>query len=98
MAKKVVGREGREVAKATVAGKDGKGLPKSRPSKKLSEGKHALICWVGVELENGSTSDIYKLLRFYRYKWDGEHWNKSLPNWVEYVKEKGMHRLVRVKA
>lgn len=83
MAQKLVGRKGRELAGDTVAGKGGRVLPKSRPSKKFDAAMYKLQWSLGVAFEGvPAPKDAYRLLNYLRYKWDGDKWSRVLRPYI----------------
>lgn len=87
MAEKLVGRKGRELAESSVTGKGGRTLPNGRATRKQVRGWEILKNSCGVEVMEPTNEDIYRLLHFYRFKWDGEEWVMKFPHFVKVVGE-----------
>jgi hypothetical protein len=96
MAKKLVGRKGRELAESAVTGEGGRTLPKTRTTRKQESAIYTLLALLMVEVDGNNPKDLYRILRYFRYKWTGEVWTQQYPKWLEIVGSKGPRYVVKV--
>ena len=85
MAKKLVGRKGRELAESVVTAEGGRVLPKIRTTRKQELASQTLISTIGVAFVHEQPKDMYRLLRYFRFKWNGQGWVVNYPAWIEVV-------------
>lgn len=97
MAKKADGRVGKALTEPTVTGEGGGRLPKARTTTKKALAIHTLSTLQLGELEGNNHKELYRILRYFRYKWNGVRWRQTWPDWIEIVGHKGLLDIVRVK-
>lgn len=90
MAKKLVGRKGRELAGASVAGKDGRVLPKTRTTVKQATAQQVFALNLAVDFRTSELTinpytpdELYRVLRQFGYRWVGGAWSRKYPEWVK---------------